>query len=70
MSLDLEKLGFDRVIVTVDGQPKEMDARTFVDLPHKQKVHHLVRGHFEFFLGAEPVTAREAFKQMRRVLAG
>lgn len=67
--MNMNVLGFDRVIVTVDGKAKEMDASSFIGLPHKQKVHHLVRGHFEFFMGGNPVTAREAFKQMRRAMA-
>ncbi|MCA9656244.1 MAG: hypothetical protein H6712_20100 [Myxococcales bacterium] len=68
--MDLETLGFDRVVVTVDGEAQEMDAKTFMELPYKAKVHHLVRGQFEFYKGGEPVTPREAFKQMRRVMAG
>jgi len=57
---------FDRVVVVVEGQRRELSAAAFLKLPLPERIKHVLGRSIEFYLGPRSVERGDALKSMNQ----
>jgi hypothetical protein len=69
LAVEAGTLPFDKVIVNVDGERRELAPAELLELPLHQRVHWLLDDSLEFYLEGTPVDRRLALAALREAQA-